>query len=64
MATHCHTPMEVCRRHPETMLELMQAVEDVATNIDAGEIRRACHSVKRRAQACWEAGGGHFDFRL
>lgn len=56
--------MEVRHRHPETMLELVQAVEDVATNIDAGEIRRACRSVKRRAQACWEAGGGHFDFRL
>jgi hypothetical protein len=64
MATHCHMPMEVCRRHPETMLELVQAVEDVATNIDAGEIPRACRSVKRRAQACWEAGGGHFYFRL
>jgi hypothetical protein len=56
--------MEVRRRHPETMLELVQVVEDVATNIDVGEIRRACCSVKRRAQACWEADGGHFDFRL
>lgn len=54
----------VRRQNPETLEDLMAAVEAVAHDLDPDEIRRSCRSVKRRAQACWEADGGHFDFAL
>ena len=46
---------------PETLDDMKRAVEDFAINLDEVAIRKMCRHARKRALACIEAGGGHFE---
>ena len=48
------------RIKPESILELQQAAKDIANTILAEMLRDAAQNVRKRAQACIDASGGHF----
>ena len=50
---------------PPTILEKMiDTVDEFNNSLDEQEIRRACRSILRRAQACIEARGGAFEYKM
>ena len=44
--------------------ELKEIVDDFCESLDPDEIRRAVANVRKRAAACIECGGGHFEHLL
>ena len=52
---------QVRRIQPESIAELREAVEDVAATIPEEMLRDAAQNVRKRAKACIEASGGHFE---
>ena len=56
--------VELRRAPPPTTLEKMiDSVEEFKNSLDEQEIRGACRSILRRAQACIEARGGAFEYK-
>ena len=55
---------EVIRCQPQTVDELKSVVEDWAANISEDELRKMAHNIKKRAQYCINANGGHFEHLL
>ena len=55
---------EIRRVKPATLEELKEIVDDFCESLDPEEIRRAVANVRKRAAACIECGGGHFEHLL
>ena len=55
---------EIRRVKPATLEELKEIVDDFCESLDPEEIRRAVANVRKRAAACNECGGGHFEHLL
>ena len=51
---------EVIKCQPQTVDELKSVVEDWAANIREDELHKMAHNIKKRAQYCINADGGHF----
>ena len=48
----------------ESILELQQAIEDIANAIPAKMLRDAAQNMRKRAQACIDASSGRFKYFL
>ena len=55
---------EVVQCKPETIDDLKAVVEEVAANIEPELVCHAFGNLKKRAELCLEAGGGHFEFAM
>ena len=49
---------------PASLEELKEVVNDFCESLDPDEVRKAVRQIRRRAQACFEADGGHFEHNL
>ena len=49
---------------PASLEELKEVVNDFCESLDPDEVRKAVRHIRRRAQACFEADGGHFEHNL
>jgi hypothetical protein len=56
--------MHVNKNHPQTIPELQQCVEDFASNIGEQQLRKMARHTRKRAAACIQADGGHFEHLL
>ena len=55
---------EIRRVKPASLEELKEVVNDFCESLDPDEVRKAVRHIRRRAQACFEADGGHFEHNL
>ena len=49
---------------PASLEELKEVVNNFCESLDPDEVRKAVRHIRRRAQACFEAEGGHFEHKL
>ena len=55
---------EIRRVKPASLEELKEVVNNFCESLDPDEVRKAVRHIRRRAQACFEAEGGHFEHKL